>query len=112
MTDTSRAVVFTSATVTDETGKIIGTAGYWADKDGSPITDPERIKEIEAHMATTKGAFKAGDRVEILDDDGEPTGRMAEVVQEIGAGTYLVQPDDARYPFGTMSSGLRKADKE
>jgi hypothetical protein len=109
MSDSSKTRVFHAAVVHDEDGNIVGRAGFWSEADGTPITDPERIKELDATMATKKqGEFTEGDRVEILDDDGKPTGQVGAVEVYLGASTYLVRLDDGQ-PLGTMPSHMKKA---
>jgi hypothetical protein len=108
--DSSKTRVFHAAVVHDEHGQIVGRGGYWSEPDGTPITDPARIKEIESTMATKgKGdEFTEGDRVEILDDDGKPTGQAGAVEVYLGASTYLVRLDNGE-PLGTMPSHMQKA---
>ena len=107
--DSSKTRVFHAAVVHDEHGQIVGRGGFWSEEDGTPITDPAHIKELDATMATKKqGEFNEGDRVEILDDDGTPTGQVGAVEVYLGASTYLVRLDTGE-PLGTMPSHMQKA---
>lgn len=108
--DTAKVAVWQTATVHDDTGALIATGGQWTDQaTGQPITDPAYLRELEHRMAKTKGEYKPGDRVVILDDDGKETNKTGHVAIALGMNTYLVNIEDGT-AIGTQPSHMKKVE--
>lgn len=108
--ETARIGVWHTASIRDETGKLIYSAAYWGEPNGEPITDPSRIAALEARMAEeqTGAEFKVGDTVAILDDEGERTGQEGPITEILGNGTFIVEADgdNGKQNIGTQTTHM------
>lgn len=96
--DTAGTAVYMSAVVTNEDTGERRFVGYWAeDGSGQPVTDPDRLVQLEARMAKER-KYEDQDLVTVLDDDGEDREdfKGGVVLGIVGPGTYLIELDDRR----------------